>query len=88
MPRAKSPRTPKATTKPVVDNKILQMPENGSTNPQNGSSRSASLSSDLETAIRARAYELYAQRGYVEGFEAEDWLAAEREVLARRAHSA
>ena len=86
MPRAKSPRTPKPTTKPSVDNNILQMPENG--NSQNGSSRNGSLPSDLESAIRLRAYELYAQRGYIEGFEEEDWLAAEREVLARRAQSA
>jgi hypothetical protein len=88
MPRAKSPRTPKPSTNPVVDNNILQMPENGNSKSQNGSSRNGSLPSDLEAAIRARAYELYAQRGYVEGFEAEDWLAAEREVLARHAHSA
>lgn len=88
MPRAKSPRTPKPTTKPSVDNNILQMPENGNGNSQNGSSRNGSLPSDLESAIRLRAYELYAQRGYIEGFEEEDWLAAEREVLARRAQSA
>jgi hypothetical protein len=88
MPRAKSPRTPKPTTKPVVDNKVLQMPENSNGNSQSGPSRNGSLPSDLEAAIRLRAYELYAQRGYVEGFEEEDWLTAEREVLARRAHSA
>ncbi len=87
MPRAKSPRTPKPTAKPV-ENKVLQMPENGNNNSQNGSSRNGSLPSDVETAIRLRAYELYAQRGFVEGFEKEDWLTAEREVLARRAQSA
>ena len=81
MPRAKSPRTPKAATKPAVDNNVLRMPENGNT-------RNGSLSSDLEAAIRLRAYELYAQRGYLEGFEKEDWLQAEREVLARHAQSA
>jgi hypothetical protein len=88
MPRAKTPRTPKPTTKPTVDNNLLQMPENGSNNSQNGSSRNGSLPSEIEAAIRVRAYELYAQRGYVEGFEEQDWLTAEREVLARRAHSA
>ena len=86
MPRAKSPRTPKSTTKSVADNKVLQMPENG--NSQNGSSRNGSSPSDIETDIRLRAYELYAQRGYIEGFEKEDWLTAEREVLARHAHTA
>jgi hypothetical protein len=88
MPRAKSPRTPKPTTKSVVENNVLQMPENGNANSQNGSSRNGSLTSDLESAIRLRAYELYAQRGYIEGFEKEDWLTAEREVLDRRAQSA
>jgi hypothetical protein len=88
MPRAKSPRTPKPTTKSVVENNVLQMPENGNANSQNGSSRNGSSPSDLESAIRLRAYELYAERGYVEGFEKEDWLTAEREVLARRAQSA
>ena len=85
MPRAKSPRTPKPTTKSVTDNKLLQMPENG--NSHSGS-HNGSSPSDLEAAIRLRAYELYAQRGYVEGFEEEDWLTAEREVLARRAQTA
>lgn len=86
MPRAKSPRMQKSTTKPVADNKVLQMPENG--NSQSGSSRNGSSPSDIEADIRLRAYELYAQRGYIEGFEEEDWLTAEREVLTRRAHTA
>jgi len=30
--------------------------------------------------IREAAYEKYVQRGYVEGFELEDWLQAEAEV--------
>ncbi len=38
---------------------------------------------DLEAEIRRRAYELYEQRGYTPGHEREDWLVAEREVLAR-----
>jgi Protein of unknown function (DUF2934) len=86
MPRAKSPRTPKSTTKLVADSKVLQMPENG--NAHSGSSRNGSSQPDLDAAIRLRAYELYLQRGCLEGFEQEDWLTAEREVLARRAQSA
>jgi hypothetical protein len=42
-----------------------------------------SSTTDLELEIRQRAYELYAQRGYTEGHEDEDWLVAEAEVLAR-----
>ncbi len=38
---------------------------------------------DVEDEIRIRAYELYVQRGYTPGHENEDWLVAEREILAR-----
>jgi hypothetical protein len=38
---------------------------------------------DVEAEIRRRAYELYEQRGYTPGHENEDWLVAEREILAR-----
>lgn len=38
---------------------------------------------DIQAEIRQRAYELYQERGYVSGFEQEDWITAEREVLGR-----
>jgi len=38
---------------------------------------------NLEEQIRVRAYQLYEERGYTPGHEAEDWLVAEREVLGR-----
>jgi DUF2934 family protein len=38
---------------------------------------------NLDEEIRKRAFELYEQRGSVVGNENEDWLSAEREVLAR-----
>ena len=38
---------------------------------------------NLDDEIRRRAYELYKQRGTGTGSEAEDWLAAEREVRQR-----
>jgi len=38
---------------------------------------------DVEGQIRARAYELYVQRGSEPGHEHEDWLVAEREILDR-----
>ncbi len=37
-------------------------------------------SSVTEEAIRERAYELYEQRGRVDGHAVEDWLAAEAEL--------
>ena len=36
---------------------------------------------DLHERVTARAYELYAQRGWREGGALEDWLDAEREIL-------
>jgi hypothetical protein len=38
---------------------------------------------NLDDEIRRRAYEIYEQRGCSPGNEHEDWLQAEREVLAR-----
>jgi DUF2934 family protein len=32
--------------------------------------------------IAERAYEIYADRGYADGFDREDWLRAERELKA------
>jgi hypothetical protein len=72
MPRAKSPRT----TKPKAETNVLQMPENG--NAHNGHTPA-----DVEAEIRLRAYQLYLQRGCTPGLEQQDWLSAEREVLAR-----
>jgi Protein of unknown function (DUF2934) len=35
---------------------------------------------ELESTIRRRAYELYKQRGFVDGNELDDWLRAEEEI--------
>ncbi|NWF74518.1 MAG: DUF2934 domain-containing protein [Nitrospirae bacterium] len=37
---------------------------------------------DLHALITARAYELYAERGYRTGCALEDWVDAEREILS------
>jgi len=39
---------------------------------------------DLQGQVRRRAYELYEERGKVDGFEVEDWLQAEAEFLGAR----
>lgn len=36
---------------------------------------------DIQTRISVRAYELYAERGYRQGYALADWLEAEREIL-------
>jgi len=77
MPKAKTPRT----IKPKAEKKVLQMPE-----ATNGNGF-AFPTLELESEIRVRAYEIYAQRGYTNGREAEDWLEAEREVKARHANN-
>ena len=38
-------------------------------------------SNDIENRIRDRAYQLYEQRGSVDGFALDDWLQAQAEVL-------
>ena len=92
MPRAKTPRTPATENKQVIS-----MPEANATAPakkaKNPTPSSVSLNPtpiDLEAQIRQRAYELYVERGRVDGFENEDWLKAELEIRGRlsRAQSA
>ncbi len=49
--------------------------------PVNGGTKT---NGDLEAAIRNRAYQLYEERGRTDGLASEDWLRAEREVLAQQ----
>ncbi len=39
---------------------------------------------DTEEKIRLRAYQLYEQRGRVDGFALDDWLQAEAEMVGKR----
>ena len=39
------------------------------------------LASQVQEQVRARAYQLYEQRGKIEGHDLEDWLQAEAELL-------
>jgi len=81
MARAKTPRTSKAT-----NNQVITMPEASSVPAVRKTSSVSSSSVDLAAQIRQRAYELYLERGSTPGHENEDWLRAEREVLARENH--
>ena len=96
MPRAKNPRNGSSRTKEVTaDTNVATMPEvtepTAATRPGNGETTAAPESRkhvaptpiNVEDEIRRRAYELFEQRGYSNGSEYEDWLKAEREVLAR-----
>lgn len=44
--------------------------------------------SSIEEQIRERAYELYQRRGGVDGYDMEDWLAAEQELRGTHADKA
>jgi hypothetical protein len=45
----------------------------------------AMVSSDAQDQIRRRAYELYVQRGRLDGYDEQDWLQAEAELTSRSA---
>jgi Protein of unknown function (DUF2934) len=74
MARVKRARTTstEAPAKPVAS----VQPE-----PANGNGKS---SFDMETTIRARAYELYEKRGRQDGLDQQDWLQAETEILRQQ----
>jgi len=44
----------------------------------------SATAADLQEQIERRAYELYEQRGRIHGFDIDDWLQAENEVLDAR----
>ena len=44
-------------------------------------SQPVSPSDDKQARITDRAYALYAERGYRQGYALDDWLKAEREIL-------
>jgi hypothetical protein len=67
--------TVKKTTK-----KVLTMPA-----PATARTASATLSAQ---EVAQRAFELYCARGQQDGFDLEDWLQAERELLAAKTSAA
>ena len=74
MARTKTPRNGDAGNKPVASTSQIAFVSEVKKNFS---------SVDIEAEIRRRAYELYQERGGTPGHEVEDWLVAEREVLAR-----
>ena len=78
MPRAKTPRTTS------TNKQVITMPEAGSVpSIRRGAAASTPTPINLEEQIRLRAYAIFEQRGCIPGHENEDWLQAEREVMAR-----
>jgi len=48
--------------------------------------RKAKSVSNAEEKIRLRAYQLYEERGKIEGHALDDWLQAEAEILGAKKH--
>jgi Protein of unknown function (DUF2934) len=68
---------PKATKEPQPEIAVV---------PKSSSGKAAMMSDPVPSqhmirAIRARAYELYENRGHEPGQDEQDWLRAEREIL-------
>ena len=80
MAKAKAPRTPSTTPKPVIT-----MPEPG-TVPVTRKNLATVSPIDIESQIRERAYQLYQSRGCTPGQENDDWFQAEHEIRARQDH--
>ncbi|HLK31592.1 MAG TPA: DUF2934 domain-containing protein [Terriglobales bacterium] len=59
------------------------MSSHSSTSQKNPDKLSEAL--NLENRIRARAYELYLERGQAEGGALTDWLRAEAEITGKKA---
>jgi hypothetical protein len=73
--------------KPASPQKPLNQPipiNSGISSVHTDSAPRAQEDSGIEEEIRIRAYELYLERGRVDGFHNEDWVLAEEEVLSRR----
>jgi hypothetical protein len=79
MAKAKTPRTP------PTNKQVITMPEAGSV-PVRKTFSPNNSSIEVAAQIRERAYQLYLERGGTPGHENEDWLRAEREILARQNH--
>ncbi|HLH78476.1 MAG TPA: DUF2934 domain-containing protein [Candidatus Binataceae bacterium] len=97
-PKEKEPKKPKAPRKSTVKaaskkSKVILEPIGETTAPANEPSRSIPIqiagadnsraNAPSSETIRVRAYELYLARGGTDGRDLEDWLAAERELMAK-----
>lgn len=67
-----------ATVTPISQGGLTA--EGSSKAPRNGEQGTSTV---ILEQIRIRAYELFEQRGRLDGFDLEDWARAEAEVLAR-----
>jgi HSP20 family protein len=76
-PRPEISRPADANPEPVED--LADFSETGPNLP--AGNPFLDLAEEIESLIASRAYQLYEQRGFVHGHDAEDWLQAESEIL-------
>jgi hypothetical protein len=77
---ATAKRTRSAAKTPA---QVAAKPVNGD-RPANTSSKGVG---GVEEIIRVRAYELYVERGFQDGYAQDDWLRAEAEVRNQERHN-
>ena len=70
---------PKSSVTPIAQGTNVADAGNRTFQPEHRSSGDQRIQEE----IRIRAYELFEQRGRLDGFDQEDWARAEAEVLAR-----
>lgn len=62
---------------------MTKLKKRNANGPERLSANCDSPDTSSEESIRARAYELYEQRGGADGHAEDDWLRAEAEISAR-----
>ena len=70
----KDPAQPAATVTPI---------ESAAKGAETSDRKLPSLNQEIQEQIRARAYELFVERGRHEGHDREDWERAEAEILSK-----
>ncbi len=96
MAKAKTPRTTIPSTRQTTpaETNVTAMSESKSANTPDVRTAEPKKYApptpiNVEEEIRRRAYELSEARGFVPGYENDDWFVAEREILIRyRQHRA
>ena len=76
------PKSKVAPSRKVSSGKTIKPKKDRETAPTGAESQHRYYE-DLGARLAERAYELYVRRGYEDGHDLEDWLAAERQILPK-----
>ncbi len=79
-PRVKKPSSPKKKNPGATSNVAVWVESVSPGEPTSG--HRAPVPAEVQGLIAQCAYELYAQRGFQHGYHEDDWLEAEKQVLA------